>query len=381
MLVNNKWFIVRDVIEMEISVCYTVLIEIRTVLLPLKRVLLKQKNWLAAKTKKEMHRRQRINNRKRRAVASHHSHKKSHSVSAGKHVLYVHAPVVLSVFESPKDTLNFFKETANAIKELKFKERLYFDLSKIEAVTVDAIMYLIAFIKNTRKLKTLQIECAGNMPANEQARTVFETCGFYQYVSPQYNLRKVNKSDHINITQGHEADPILAGQICDFVHAHSAYGRLETKSLFTMIMELMANTKQHAYNDNCHMENNWYVFVEDNPAFLNFVFLDTGEGIPKTIYTKGLVEKIKSAFNSADAFFIASALRGELRSETGLCYRGKGLPEIYQRAASNYIKDFSIISGYGHCSIEQDGSIKETSLRDALSGTMLCWKLSKRFGG
>lgn len=363
------------------SVCYTVLKEIRTVLFPLNRVLLKRKNWLAAKTRKEMHRRQSINKRRKRAAEAHHSRKNSHRISVRKHVLYVHAPVVLSVFDSPKETLNFFKETADAIKEIKFKERLYFDLSRIETVTVDAIMYLIAFIKNTKKLKTLQIDCAGNMPINEQARSIFETCGFYQYVSPQYNIRKIVKSDHINITQGHEADPILAGQICDFVHAHSPYGRIETKSLFTMVMELMANTKQHAYNDYSHMDNNWYVFVEDNPDFLNFVFLDTGEGIPKTISTKGLIEKIKSALNSADAFFIASALRGELRSETGLHYRGKGLPEIYQRAVSNYIKDFSIISGFGRCYIEQDGTIMEMNLKDSLNGTMLCWKLSKQHGG
>ena len=88
--------------------------------------------------------------------------------------------------------------------------------------------------------------------------------------------------------------------------------------------------------------------------------------------------KIKNALNADDAYFIASALRGEVRSETRLAYRGKGLPEVYNRASSKYIDDFSIISGFGRCDISEDGEIIETKLGDELAGTMLCWKLVKK---
>lgn len=342
----------------------------------MKRITQKQKLWMASVSRKEIRKLQRQKRFRLRAARLSsadrerilHKNEKPHRIIA---------PQSLSIFSNPTATLAFFGEVDKSLHELGVRQTLYFDLSTIETVTVDAIMYLIALIKNTKRAKTLHINCAGNMPANKTARDTFETCGFYNYVSPNYNPKKTMVNDHISITQGKEADPLLAGEICAFIHAHSNFGRSDTKSLFAMILELMANTRQHAYNGDCRMENNWYIFVEDNKDYLSFVFLDTGEGIPNTIQTKGLLERIQNRYDWKDAFFIASALRGEWRSETKLEYRGKGLPEIYNRALSNYIIDFSIVSGKGKCTLDDNGRIIETNQTNALTGTMLCWKLKK----
>lgn len=263
---------------------------------------------------------------------------------------------------------------------MKYHEKIFFDLERITHVTVDAIMHLIATIKNTRHIRMLKIDCSGNVPENKDARKIFEESGFYEHVTPLFNFKYLTDRNHINITRGEEADPILAGKICEFVHNHSDADRITTKSLYTMMMELMANTKQHAYTNNTIMKKNWYVFVEDTQTCMRFVFLDTGAGIPNTIRTKSIVEKIKNTFSIDDAYFIASALRGEYRSETKLDYRGKDLPEVYSRACSKYITDFSIISGFGRCDITEAGNITEEKLDNELVGTMLCWKLIKNKG-
>lgn len=346
----------------------------------MKKVSLKQKRWFIAKSKHEIRRRQKKNLAHDKSLARQKAdnNKAPTPIKVAQGTAIVTAPKIMCIFENSSETLDFFKQVSDIIRRLKYREKLFFDLSNVEVVSVDAIMYLIATIKNTKRIKALQIDCAGNVPSNAEAQRVFETCGFYKYVSPQYNIKYSSENDHINITRGHEADPVLAGKICEFVHGHSHCDRLATKSLYTMIMELMTNTKQHAYTNNRYMDNNWYVFVEDTSNYMSFVFLDTGAGIPNTIRTNGIFEKIKSFLNADDAFFIASALRGELRSETKLEYRGKGLPEIYKRVSNGYINEFSIVSGYGKCEIAQNGEIIETKLSSELIGTMLCWKLVKQ---
>lgn len=342
-----------------------------------KKVSLKQKYQMLARSKKILRKKHKRN----RTVKRNRAGTNGPVVASKNHIHGYHlvqAPTTLSIFDNPTETLAFFKKVNETILSMKYHEKLFFDLTGIESVTVDAIMYLIATIRNTRRIRSLELDCLGNVPRDEKARQVFETSGFYDHVSPQFSYRHSSSNNHINITRGKEADPALAGEICEFVHSHSNANRLDTKSLYTMVMELMTNTKQHAYTNNTIMNKNWYVFVEDMQTCMRFVFLDTGAGIPNTIRTKGFIEKIKNALNTDDAYFIASALRGEVRSETRLDYRGKGLPEVYNRASSKYINDFSIISGFGRCDISEDGEIIETKLGDELPGTMLCWKLVKK---
>ena len=345
----------------------------------LKKLSNKQKQFLLAKSKKEMRKRIKKNRQKKLKIKIENSQEYYKTIKQAYIEKRVKAPIILSVFDNCSETLGFFAEVSKTISSLNVSGKIYFDLSDVEQVSVDAIMYLIAIITNTKRIRSLKINCAGNIPKNSEARKTLENCGFYKYVSPQYQIKDKSSTDHINITRGKEADPILSREICDFVHQHSKNDRISTKSLYTMIMELMANTKQHAYNGDENMQNNWYVFVEDTSSFLHFIFLDTGSGIPNTVRKKSLFEKIKNKMNLDDAFFIAEALTGvELRSETNLNYRGKGLHEIYNRVLTDYISDFSIISGFGKCSVSSEGKIEKTKLSSNLTGTMLCWKLLKK---
>lgn len=334
----------------------------------MKKLHTKQKNWLLAKSEKAIRKLQKKKDNKKQKKSSTYNSKK-------KTVKIVKAPRIFSIMTDPNSTLNFFNEVYKVIKQLHFGEELFFDLSKIENVTVDAIMYLIALLKNTKRLNLMHINCSGNVPLYEEARKVIETSGFYKYVFSRYSV-KYRVSLNIKISSSKVADPTLAGKICDFVHNNSSLGRLETKPLFTMIMELMTNTQQHAYRYTNSIKSNWYIFVESGHKQIQFVFLDTGEGIPNTIRKK-FWEKIKSGIYKSDSQFISSALRGEFRTETRLEHRGKGLPEIYNKASDKIISDFSIVSGNGQCDVDDTGNIIETKLLSELKGTLFCWKLNK----
>ena len=102
----------------------------------------------------------------------------------------------------------------------------------------------------------------------------------------------------IQIQSGSESNGELVGQICEFViRSGRQIDNLSTKRLYPMLVELMTNTKQHAYNDKGHMISNWYVFAEDVGDEVRFVFLDTGVGIPNTLRYK-IVEGLEQFFSN-----------------------------------------------------------------------------------
>ena len=307
-------------------------------------------------------------NRKKRIVNKYNYAQKEHK-------LIVDVPEKFSIINYPDETLAFFNKVYADIKTLKPKSELFFNLANVTFVSVDAVMYLIALIKNTNLLRIMSINCSGNVPQDTEARQIIETCGFYNYVSPQYTVNKISNGN-ISIASGTNADPKLIGEICDFVHNNSSMSRVDTKSVFTLIVELMTNTRQHAYNNIKGVKNKWYIYVESNEEKIRFVFLDTGEGIPNTIRIN-FYEKLLTLVDNNDAYFIASALRGKFRTETLEEHRGKGFPEIYDKAIEDSISMFSIVSCNGRCDIKRDGNIDEIKLNYRLRGTLFYWELLK----
>ena len=336
----------------------------------MKKLSNRQKKWQIAHAKKELRRRTKKNRLASRRCQAKNVYKKGKD----DNICPLVAPKKLSLFEGQEDTLAFFKDAFNTICECRENRELWFDLSAVEVVTPDAIMYLIALIKNTRRLKEKHLKCSGNLPGNIEAKKAFEEAGFFDYVNRLDNTNSISGDNGLRISHGHESDGALAGSICDFVHRSTETSRHETKRLFSMIIELMTNTKQHAYPDKHSMMNeHWYIFAENRENGVHFVFLDTGDGIPDTV-RKSFTEIIRGwMVKSDDAKMIASALRGEFRTETKQDYRGKGLPQIYNDSCDGLIKNLNIISGNGKCVVDEDGRITEEVLNTEFMGTLFCW--------
>jgi hypothetical protein len=354
----------------------------------LKKLTIEQKKWQIDKCEKIMLRRSKLKKKRMPPISSvtiqqqntSHKYKKN-----TEHKLY--APETLNLIENAEETLSFFKKVLDTVHNGSFFERLYFDLSKIENLSIDAIMYIIALISNVKKLKTFKMTCRGNLPQNKSARELIEKSGFYKFVtSTDAKHVPFTQNERIQISGGREADSVFAGAICDFVQEVSKKDCLFTKRLFPMLIEMMANTRQHAYtnNGNSIMYDKWYIFAEDSSSSVIFVFLDTGLGIPTTV-RRNFPEKITEIFKKLvpgfprnDAVYIASALRGEFRSETQKKHRGKGLPEIYNNSQNGTISNLTIFSGDGMCRVSGDGTITEKSFKTAFSGTLFSWKFNKQ---
>lgn len=335
-----------------------------------------KKQWFIRRQKKIMRRlsRKKKNHYTNPEKSSHKKRKKQR--------FNLKAPKVFCIKENNEEAMEFFDLVFSTIRKCQKGESLFFDLSDIEIVAPGAIMYLIAVINNTRRLQMLNIKCSGNMPSNAQARVQFERVGFYNYVNSSKKITETKDSERIRILRGKESNVEITSSICDFVNEKCGSDNLLlTKRLYPMLVELMTNVKQHAYHkDMGTMNPNWYVYVENHIKYLEFVFLDTGKGIPSTV-RKNWTEKLIGAIglDKPDAVYIAAALRGEFRSETKEGHRGKGLPEIYKASTTreSRIKELLIVSGGGLCRVERQGNITEQNIEQNFEGTLFSWIFEK----
>lgn len=292
---------------------------------------------------------------------------------------FLKAPNNLSIFNATQDAVKYFDAVMQVVKSCKMGDSIFFDLSEVEIINPDAIMYLIAIIRNTRRIRGLRIQCAGNMPKVDSAREIIEKSGFLKFVSSISKLQYRSDNKYMKISDGTDANGKLASSFCDFVQNVCEKTNLDTKRLYPMIIELMTNTHQHAYepHEMQTMMCNWYIFAQDTDDAVHFIFLDTGLGIPKTV-SKHFWEKIKDWVNKNDALYLKSALQGEFRSETKQGHRGKGLPGIYEDAQTSSISNLCVISGRGKCAVKKNSVIETECLNQAFEGTLFTWDILKQ---
>ncbi len=242
-------------------------------------------------------------------------------------------------------------------------------------MSIDAIMYFLALLKKIKSSSTLY-GFRGSYPANRKCRELLQASGFFRYVDAGRTQRDLNyESTVVQIQNGEHVETEIAKQVCDFTIDKLRLKRTDTKQLYDMVIELMSNTRQHAYRHKKSSYNEWYIFVQFLPEerTVRFIFLDTGEGIPATVKRKGFeVAREFVGLGPRDTQFIRSALEGQFRSRTGDTYRGKGLPRVNRYCVERYINDLTIISNRGYFGRNQNGDMARV-----LDGTLFYWEIAK----
>ena len=117
----------------------------------LKKISARRKKWLLAKSTKAIKQLQK-KNRKRKPSSNQSNIRIRTSNAKDVHKNKVEAPVRFGMMDNIDETLQFFKDVKDTLKKLKVNDKIYFDLSKVEEVSADAIMYLIATIRNTKRI-------------------------------------------------------------------------------------------------------------------------------------------------------------------------------------------------------------------------------------
>ncbi|MGL5150948.1 MAG: hypothetical protein ACRC7N_10310 [Clostridium sp.] len=336
---------------------------------------LKRKKWLINKNKKK---KRRVSKKKYiikclKIKRYKHNNKNSNKIN-NKHEF--EAPSNLSITENTEETLEFFNSIISEIKRKQYEKNFYFDFSEVTNISIDALMYILAILRNIKSNERYRYKFYGNQPRDLVCQKKFEESGFNSYVKST-STDFINKSDEMQIMSGNFVDTAVAAKICNFVNDICGTKTTFTKNLYNTIIELMTNTVQHAYKDEeVLFVNQYYIFVENMDDKLKFIFLDTGEGIPSTINKNWWEGKFTG---KTDSVLIESALRGQNRTETKEPHRGKGLPKIALNALDGYFSILKIYSDKGDYTVNPSNKVKCKLIdnKNSLFGTLFSWEIKK----
>lgn len=282
-------------------------------------------------------------------------------------------PRIFSLTENAEETMDFFMGFADEIDSKEYGKNFFIDSSDVEYVTVDALIYLIAILQNDQHNITMRYSFRGNYPKNETANRVFNESGFNDYVRSR--MRSIPRStEKMRIVCGTGNKSETARDLCDFVIDRLNKTRKEIQPLQKVLIELMSNVYYHAYEKNTFMVKKWYLYAEHIDDYIRCIFVDTGQGIAKTV-RKNFAEKLTELLGLGwdDSNLIRSAFNGDYRSSTNEKHRGNGLSSVRINVSNDLFFEFEVISGRGKCILAKNADKSEmiiSNFENTLFGTL-----------
>lgn len=278
------------------------------------------------------------------------------------------APEKLTLqFGYSEEVLSFI----NRLKQLgEVENEISMRLDNVTDIGEGAIAMLLSVIN---ELTLNNVTLVGEKPHNNYARNALERSGFFKYmrgyVAPE-NLKTKNiiiRTGNINTSQK-ELSPEMPKAM------ETVWGEAgRCPELFGGIGEMLRNTCDHAF-DNGH-KITWHLGVShiEKDKTVKFSFVDNGIGIIKTYYDKGLIQKVKGFFKD-NAEVLENAFKRGIDSRTGLPWRGKGLPTIYDLYEDNIITNLVVITNNVYLDFDRK-TFEE--IKVPFSGTYYFWKVDQ----
>lgn len=253
---------------------------------------------------------------------------------------------------------DFLRENANVLN----KDEVFIDSSAVELATDSALMYLFAIISDARSARFI---IGGNHPKNKNALKLYKQYGFDKVIDSHiFTKPYIDKDLDLIIARGDAVSPKIVATVCSFVSERLA---IRISDLYASLIEMMGNTKEHAYAEDENLDKKWQLVVKNTINGINLFFLDTGRGIPGTVKrTKSEIIRnlIPIGFNLKDSHLLKSAFEGNFRTRTNLPYRGNGLPQIYKLLSGDNVKFARVFTGKTECIISEAESSYHNSDSD-----------------
>lgn len=212
----------------------------------------------------------------------------------------------------------------------------------------------------------------GSKPTNSDARDILEKSGFFKFVRGKVDENNSHTKNTIlqtgdNTTSFSE----LANEIVSAME--TVWGRKgRSPSVYGSVFEMMRNSCDHAFRHEYQIKWHFALSHSETENTVKFSFVDNGKGIIKT-FTDGILKKFLNLFQD-NLDIVETAFKNGIKSRTGLNWRGKGLPTIFENYEENHIKNLVVISNDVY--IDFDRKIRHT-LKNEFSGTYYYWKVDR----
>ena len=291
------------------------------------------------------------------------------------------APSDFSLLNNTEEVLMNFEK---AKKALQNNVPVFFDISDIENIGPETLICLCALVND--KQYTSGTALKGNSPLNTSLKQMFIDAGFYNFVISKSSQRKYSKDEHgeiIHRVTREKVEAELVGGICKSAIWYTFdTGKVENLSIFPILIECMANTRNHASGGVVHEVYNWWLLAYKEPItkISKFCILDLGVGIFSSLEKKftdnTMPSRVKRYFvpnNNADT--LKRIFKGEKRTRTQKPERGLGLNRIYSLVLEDTnIKNFTMLSN-DVIAIIRDKNSTVVKLSRSFPGTLYYWEL------
>ena len=222
------------------------------------------------------------------------------------------------------------------------------------------------------ELANLGVLFKGIKPKNKEARSVLEKSGFFKFVKGKVDSSNLSSKNTILRTgDSNTSYNELANEIINSME--TVWGNKgRSPSVYSCVFEMMRNSCDHAFKHNYQIKWHFALSHSENENLVKFSFVDNGKGVIKT-FRNGILKKFVNLFED-NSDILDSAFKNGIKSRTGLNWRGKGLPTIFEHYEENYLKSLVVISNDVY--IDFDRKISRI-LSNEFSGTYYYWKVDR----
>ncbi|WP_417368658.1 hypothetical protein [Gelidibacter japonicus] len=247
---------------------------------------------------------------------------------------------------------------------------IHLNLDDVQLIGEGVIGMLLSVIN---ELTAKKVAISGTKPKSTIPRTMLEKSGFFKYMRGSVSTENLNtkniiiRTGDIN-TSKQELLPEMPKAM------ETVWGsRSRCPELFGVIGEMLRNSCDHAFKNDHKII--WHLGVSHNEEenTVKFSFVDNGIGIIKTYNNRSNWAKLKSLIKN-DAILLESAYKRGIESQTGLPWRGEGLPTIYELYEDNIITNLVVITNNVY--LDFDNS-KFEEIKYPFSGTYYFWQINK----
>ncbi len=259
-------------------------------------------------------------------------------------------------------------EFINELKELgKNGEHINIVMDDVIEIGEGAISMLLSVIN---ELGNNAILVRGTKPKNASANATLEKSGFFKYITTILSAENLNTKNNI-LRTGDNKTPSseLAAEVRKSMETvwgvHSRCPRL-----FGGVIEMVRNSCDHAFKTEEGITWHFGLSHFEEAKLVKFSFVDNGKGIIKT-FISGLLKRFVNLFQD-NTDILTTAFRDGIESRTGLSWRGKGLPTIFELSSDKIVSRLVVITNDVY--IDFDRNIKVT-LPVSYSGTYYYWEV------
>jgi hypothetical protein len=212
----------------------------------------------------------------------------------------------------------------------------------------------------------------GTKPKDPAINTTLEKSGFFKYIDTIISAENLKTKNAIlrtgdNKTPNTEISAEVRKAMETIWGASARCPRL-----FGGIFEMFRNSCDHAFKKNESVT--WHLglshFEEAN--LVKFSFVDNGKGIIKT-FASGLLKSFINLFQD-NTDILTTAFHDGIASRTGLSWRGKGLPTIFELSSDKIISNLVVITNDVYIAFDRDIIV---TLPVSYSGTYYYWEMDK----